>query len=442
MKPPVSRTPAACYQALFEALPGRLPATQPAWLEQRRKAAFDQLQANGFPTRRVEEWKYTDISALAERAFTLTDPAADTAAPPGQLPTADPDDLNVVFVNGIFAPAFSAAAVAAGVRIIRLHDLTDAVDADIGPATLPSTLLNLAFRRDGVRIEIDDRQRIDQRIHVLFLHAGDTAEALLAPYLEIAAGELSEAGFAITSRSDSTQSCLQVPLVTISAAAGAQLGISQVQNLNARSWQLGTTRIVQQRDSRVTHLEAALGAALGRHDLTALIDGPGAEVELDGLYALRDRQHTDFHTTITHAKPDARSRQVYKGILDDHACAVFNGAVKVSFGASGTDGYQLNRALLLSRDAQVNSKPELQIDNDDVRCSHGATIGQLDPQELFYLQSRGIPEALARDMLARAFVEDILFRQKDARQRRDLDALLDRYFEKRHARTDEDTGTP
>ncbi len=421
--------PGPAYAGMFAALRGA--AQEPAWLAARREAAFAQLGRDGFPTRFVEEWKYTDISALAARPLVLPAPAGagDVAA---AVPFLHADDLNVVFVDGRYAPERSNAAQAGELELVRLHDLAADPEAP-PPDALVSALLNAAFRTDGVQVRIPAGRKIERRIHFILIHASATPDVLLAPWISVAAGAAAEARLAVTSVSCSAAPCLHVPRVLVHAEAGAQLAISQAQILNPTAWQLATTRIEQRRDSRVVHLDAALGSALGRHDLTAVLLESNSEVELNGLYALQAQRHTDFHTLIEHRQPNCRSRQVYKGVLDGKAAAVFNGAVRVHPGASGTDGYQLNKALLLSREAQVFSKPELLIDNDDVKCSHGATIGQLDPQELFYLQSRGIPEPRARQMLARAFVEDVLFRQADARQRADLDALLDRYFGEAHA---------
>ena len=421
--------PGPAYAGMFAALRGA--AQEPAWLAARREAAFAQLGRDGFPTRFVEEWKYTDISALAARPLVLPAPAGagDVAA---AVPFLHADDLNVVFVDVRYAPERSNAAQAGELELVRLHDLAADPEAP-PPDALVSALLNAAFRTDGVQVRIPAGRKIERRIHFILIHASATPDVLLAPWISVAAGAAAEARLAVTSVSCSAAPCLHVPRVLVHAEAGAQLAISQAQILNPTAWQLATTRIEQRRDSRVVHLDAALGSALGRHDLTAVLLESNSEVELNGLYALQAQRHTDFHTLIEHRQPNCRSRQVYKGVLDGKAAAVFNGAVRVHPGASGTDGYQLNKALLLSREAQVFSKPELLIDNDDVKCSHGATIGQLDPQELFYLQSRGIPEPRARQMLARAFVEDVLFRQADARQRADLDALLDRYFGEAHA---------
>ena len=420
--------PGPAFAALFAA---QRRAPEPVWLAARREQAITQLGRDGIPTRFVEEWKYTDITALAARPLVAVEATAPGISP-AALPFWHEDDLNLVFVDGRFVPSLSNARQAGDLQLVRMVDLP--ADPETAPPdTLVSALLNAAFRTDGVQVRIPAGRRIDRRIHFLLVHASETPDVFLAPWMSIVAGAAAEARVAITSVSCSEAPCLHVPRTLVAADAGAQLSLSQSQVLNPSSWQLGTTRIEQQRDSRVVHLDAALGSGLGRHDLTAVLLESGSEVELNGFYALRERRHTDFHTLIEHRQPNCRSRQVYKGVLDDKAAAVFNGAVRVYPGASGTDGYQLNKALLMSREAQVFSKPELLIDNDDVKCSHGATIGQIDAQELFYLQSRGIPEPRARQMLARAFVEDVLFRQADARQRADLDALLDRYFGGAHA---------
>lgn len=416
------------YAALFAAC---RTGSEPDWLAARRQAAVGHLRENGLPTRSVEEWKYTDISPLSERTLVLPAETEVRGALPVGLPFWHADDLNIVFVDGRFAPEWSNVAQSHEIQLVRLSDLT--ADPEPTPSDISaSALLNAAFCCDGVLVRIPARRRLERRIHFILLHASETSDAILAPWLAVAAEEAAEAHIAITALSTSAEPCVHVPRALVTAAAGAQLVVSQSQVLNDRSWQLGTTRIEQRRDSRVTHLEAAFGAALARHDLAAVLLESGAEVELNGLYVQRERRHVDFHTWIEHRQPDCRSRQVYKGIVDDRAVAVFNGTVRVHPGASGTDGYQLNRALLMSREAQVFSKPELLIDNDDVKCSHGATIGQISAQELFYLQSRGIPEPQARHMLSRAFVEDVLFRHPDMRQRADLDALLNRYFSADH----------
>ncbi|HXK78593.1 MAG TPA: Fe-S cluster assembly protein SufD [Kiritimatiellia bacterium] len=412
------------YAALFNAQRGGV--LDPPWLAGRRDDAFARLQQSGLPTRHVEEWKYTDISFLAGQ--TPAAPVGDAVAvDPARLPMWHEDDLNIVLVDGRLQQELSPALESGLLEWARLGDLGK--NPETTPvAAHPAALLHAAFVHDGVLVRIPANAQLARRVHILLLHASLTPHALLAPWVAIFAGANSQARVVITAYSLSDAACLHLPRVMVSADSESNLAISQAQLLNTQSWQLATSRVELQRDAHVAHLEAGLGAALARHDLTAVLLESGARVELNGLYALDGKRHADFHTLIEHRQPNCSSRQVYKGILAGKAAGVFNGAVRVFPGASGTDGYQLNKALLMSREAQMFSKPELLIDNDDVKCSHGATIGQINPQELFYLQSRGIPEAQARHMLARGFVEDIMFQQGDDRLRADLDGALDRYF--------------
>ena len=413
------------YAALFDERRGG--AGEPAWLAERRGAAFARLQEGGLPTRRVEEWKYTDITALAERSPAVPEGGGAAAVEVERLPMWHGDDLNVVFVDGVLRRDLSPGLESGEVEWARLSDLAENPDP-AEPGGHPSALLHAAFAGDGILLRVPANARLERRLHILLLHASGVEQALIAPWVAVLAGANSEARAAVTAYSLGVAACLHVPRLLVGAEAGANLSVSQSQLLNTKSWQLATTRMEIGRDAHVSHLEAGLGAALSRHDLTAVLLESGSGVELNGLYALDGGRHADFHTLIEHRKPNCNSRQVYKGILAGKSAGVFNGAVKVHPGASGTDGYQLNKALLMSRDAQMFSKPELLIDNDDVKCSHGATIGQINPQELFYLQSRGIPEAQARHMLARGFVEDVMFRQGDERLRADLDKALDLYF--------------
>lgn len=418
------------YAALFARR--RAAGGEPAWLAARRDDAWARLQHEGLPTRAVEEWKYTNLAPLAERVLASPGDPQPARLNPAAIPFWHAEDLHLVFVDGRYSAEWSDASATGELEIVVANQLP--ADPEVKSADgLTATLLNSAFRSDSVLVRIPAKCRLSRRLHVLLLHATDMPDSLAAPWVALEAGALAEADVAITSFSVSPAASVQIPRTWVSVQPGSHLVLSQTQALNSQSWQLATTRIVQTRDSRVTHLDAALGAALARHDLTAILLESGSEVELNGLYALDQKRHADFHTLIEHRQPECRSRQVYKGILDGRATGVFNGAVRVHPGASGTDGYQLNKTLLLSKEAQMFSKPELLIDNDDVKCSHGATIGQLNEQELFYLQSRGIAEARARQILARGFVEDILFQQSDVRQQADIDRLLDHFFAGSHA---------
>jgi Fe-S cluster assembly protein SufD len=251
----------------------------------------------------------------------------------------------------------------------------------------------------------------------------------VTPRLVIDIGDLAEVQLAVTHASLQDGTVLNNGVVNIDVGSGAQVEFCHTQALSQAAYHVCTTRIRQQQDSALHALDVATGAALSRHDLSVSLEGPGSSVVLDGIMAARQRQVLDAHTTIEHMHPHCKSRQLYKSILDDRSSTVFNGLVRAHPGAMGTDGEQMNRNLLLSTKARANTKPELQIANDDVRCTHGATVGQISEQELFYLESRGIEPSMAREMLARGFVEEVLYRLDDTRRHADLHALLDRYFE-------------
>jgi Fe-S cluster assembly protein SufD len=408
----------------------------PEWLLDQRRAALDVLLRNGLPTRKTEDWKYTDTSMITGREWNYPPLNPDCLATvqqhhPGMLHS---DDLNIVLVNGIYCPALSNTDREDTIEVVSLRSplaeslLEAALAQPDTPMEQPFSTLNRAGWRDGVALTIAPGKRPPARIHLLLLHEGDTKNALITPRIVLSAGAGSDTTVAITHASCSPESCLSVPAIDLEIADNARLRLYQTQSLNTVSFHVGTLRITIGRDCLLQSLEAAFGGALARQNLTVAFNGPGSEAALSGIYTLNGDRLCDFHTAIIHRLPNCRSRQVYKGILDERATAVFNGAVQVAPHASGTDGYQLNRTLLRSPQARVFTKPELRIDNDDVRCTHGATVGQLDPRQLFYLQSRGIGLQQARDILARGFVEDLLFAVDSPRQREALDRCLDRFF--------------
>lgn len=409
----------------------------PEWLLGQRRAALELLLRNGLPTRKTEDWKYTDTSAITDREWNyppLDEDCMVTGHRHHPLEMLHADELNIVLVNGLFCPALSNIDNEETIELLPLRSplaeslLEAALAQPDAPMELPFSTLNRAGWRDGVALTIAPGKHPPARVQVLLLHDGDTPNALITPRLVIRAGAGSDATVAITHASSSRETCLNVPCIDVDIADGARLQLYQTHSLNKASYHAGTLRIALGRDSSLKSFEAAFGAALARQNLTVTFDAPGGEATLSGIYTLDGDRLCDFHTAIVHRQPNCRSRQVYKGILDERSTAVFNGAVQVAPGASGTDGYQLNRTLLRSPQARVFTKPELRIDNDDVRCTHGASVGQLDPRQLFYLQSRGIGPQQARDILARGFVEDLLFAIDSPRQREELDRCLNRHF--------------
>jgi Fe-S cluster assembly protein SufD len=218
--------------------------------------------------------------------------------------------------------------------------------------------------------------------------------------------------------------CFTNAVTEVVLSEGAVLDHYRLQEESERSFHIGTTEVRQGRDSRYSSCAVSIGAALARHNLNVRLEDEHTESALDGLYVVTGRQHTDSHTSINHAKPRCTSRQLYKGILDGESRAVFNGKVFVREGALLTDARQLNKNLLLSSEATVDTKPQLEIFADDVKCAHGATVGQLEEEELFYLMSRGLQPARARALLTYGFAEDVISKIRIPSVRKQLDELV------------------
>lgn len=426
------------FTRLYEARRGEASAKgEPAWLTARREAAFAKLVAAGFPTIRVEDWKYTNLRPLLEAHLAL--PRATTPAEVGNLlPRRLEDECEIIFVDGHFAPKHSRYDGLPGVRVVSLEDglqngmgerLRAQSEAVQPGDDSPFVCLNAALSGGGVYIEVARGAAIPKRLHVLFLTSGAQPGVLVSPRVLIDVGEGADVRVAQSHIGRPGAVSLTNVVTDLRVGAEGRLYYSKIQSEAPEAFHVSYTRCRQGAGSHVTHFDFSLGAKLARNDLYMGIDGEGAEVHLNGLYAVKDRQHLDHHTTVDHRVPRGTSRQVYKGILNGSARAVFNGRVCVQPGAKLTDGYQINQNLLLSRTATVDTKPQLEIANDDVKCTHGATIGQIAEDQRFYLQSRGIPPDLAVAMLSRGFVEDVLFLMRDKPLQDSLRGLLAGYFE-------------
>ena len=429
MKRPRAITPATHYGDMLSAVLAAKAACESPERLAERQDAFDRFQAQGIPTRRVEAWKYTDVSSLAERVFAPASPDPISRQKIEALPLYHAKDETLVFLFGIMQPELNRHPAGSALEIHPLHTVPDLP----APAPVPDNPfvdLNRALWSDGAVLRLPRNTKPAQRIHVIFAHATAAQPTICHPRLLIDLGEHAEARIAITHITLGDEACFSNAYLGITLQQGAHLDLVHSQLLNHASTHLGTTTITQQRDSELHCMDFNVGAALARHALSVTLAGEGATATLDGLYAVQGRQHVEAHTTTEHAQPNCSSRQLYKGLLDDRATAAFSGLVRVHPGATGTDGQQMNRNLLLSNDCLANSKPQLEISNDDVRCTHGATVGRLDDVELFYLQSRGIAPPAARDMLSRGFAEEVLYRLPDTKCHSDLHAILDHYFEK------------
>ncbi|HYJ47313.1 MAG TPA: Fe-S cluster assembly protein SufD, partial [Pyrinomonadaceae bacterium] len=287
--------------------------------------------------------------------------------------------------------------------------------------------LNTAFLEGGAFIHLPKGVSARAPLHLLFVTTENESPVASFPRVLIVADEGSSATVIESHASTGDDVYLTNAVVEIKLAQAARLTYYKVQRENLRAFHIATTSVELGRDSSFNSTTITLGAQLSRHDINVGLDGEGSECWVDGLYLVGDGQHTDTHSLIDHRRPHCTSRQLYKGILDGKSRAVFNGKVFVKRDAQQTDAQQTNRNLLLSREARVDTKPQLEIFADDVKCAHGATVGQLEEEELFYLASRGMHMDLARNLLTYGFAEEVIDKIKIESIRGQLDeAVLNR----------------
>jgi Fe-S cluster assembly protein SufD len=384
---------------------------EPEALTRLRREAFARFEALGWPTRQQEAWRLTDLSAL--QALTLQ-PPAEALIEAGILPTLeDVPAHRLAFVNGRFMPGLSHECVLPDqVSIASLREALTAhpervmahLDRVPGLEQQPFAALNTAFLDDGVFVHLPRGTALETPIH-LILHAtgGDMA---LHPRLLLVLEEGARATVVVEYRGAGRY--LNAPVTELTLGAGAALDFHQIQEESPQAFHLGGIRVQQDRDSQANLHLLSFGGQLARVDLDVLLDGEGANCLLNGLTLVRDRQYSDAHVRVEHARPHGASQQSFKCVLDGQARTVFDGMIHVRPHAQKTDARQSNRNLLLSKQAQANANPRLEILADDVKCGHGSTTGFLDPDAWFYLRARGIPAGQARALLVHAFANDSL----------------------------------
>jgi Fe-S cluster assembly protein SufD len=423
---------AAPYLADWEAFRRELPADEPAALAALRRSAIERFAVLGFPTTRQEEWRFTNLAPLARAAFQRA-AAAPRIDPAALAPWTFDAAARLVFVDGWFAPELSSVAPAAPDLVVAslagaLAREPQRLAALLGRHTpfaeRPFVALNTAFLRDGAVVLAPRGAVIERPLHLLYLSTPGSAAAPAVSYPRnlIVAGEGSQLTVVETYAGEGVYfSCGVTELV---AGAGAVVDHYKVQRDSREAYHLATLQVYGERDSAISSHSISIGGGLVRNDVNALLDGEGIDCILNGLYLAEGRQLVDNHMRVEHAKPHCASHELYKGILDGKARSVFNGLIHVHPGAQKTDAKQSNRNLLLSADAIANSNPRLEIFADDVKCTHGSTVGQLDDDAIFYLRSRGIGEDAARSLLTYAFAADVLARIKVEPVRHDLEEYL------------------
>jgi Fe-S cluster assembly protein SufD len=410
----------AHYRALFGEALGDLPGAATLPCRRLREESFARFEALGLPGPKAEAWKYTQLAPLAKLAFRLPTRIEVARADIAPFLIDDPA-ATLVFVNGRFASDLSDTLSAKnGITVASLDQALERGDRDC-LELLPEddeeralSALNGALAGGGCLIRLADQATMRGPVQLLFVSVGQDQPTLISPRNVVVLGDgakldLVESHVALGGGSNLTN---LVNRIVVGRAA--QLRHDRLQLGEAAGSLIGRTEYRIAADARLTQSLATLGGGLVRNEIAALVDGGGVELGLNGLYLTRERQHVDNAILVDHAKPGSVSDQFYKGVLDGQSHAVFAGKIIVRRDAQKTNAYQANNNLLLSPDVEIDTKPELEIFADDVKCSHGATSGELDERELFYLRSRGLDPDTARSMLTFAFADEVLERFANA----------------------------
>lgn len=420
------------YVSAFANFAANGVSTNPPWLLDIRKRAIVDFESAGFPTARRgnELWKYTDVRSLASEAFVLPPHNGHEHVDftPYDLPC--PRVHQLVFVDGHYAAdlstepptqaAYQAATIGRRSEGLIVARLSEAIDGEMSlvqehlaqTATANANAfaaLNTAFMDDGAVVYIPDGVSAYEPIYLLFLTSSHTASAMTNPRVLIVAGENSHATIvqSYESLSANTAPYLTNAVTEIVARPGSSLRHYRLQREATNAYHIASTHATLGRDSNLASVTLDLGGGLTRHDQSVTLAESGAEISLNGLYIGSGRRHIDNHTFIDHAVPDTTSNEVFKGIMTDASHGVFVGHVLVREGASRSVAHQVNKNLVLSDEAEVDSQPKLEIFTDDVQCTHGAAVGRLDPIALFYLNSRGLDTLAAQELLIHGFVSQV-----------------------------------
>ncbi|MCB2156331.1 Fe-S cluster assembly protein SufD [bacterium] len=423
------------YAAEFAELSKELAAAEPSWLTEIRKVAFERFAALGVPTRRQEEYGYTSLDPIAEKPFSVTGTtAAVTADKLTPFLYGDLEAHLLVFVDGRYQPELSKIGdLPAGVTVKSLMDvLTNDADS-IRPhlaqyadyQSYAMIALNTALMTGGTFIHLPAGVKVETPIHILNLVVGGDQPTSSQTRNVLVAEDDSSA--TIIESWIGTGNAQTFTNTVLEAAVGANTDIDhyKLQREHVENgYHYSSLYVTQGDNSRFRSHSFAMGGALVRNDVFGYLDGEGIDCIFNGLLIGTGKQHIDNFMQVDHAKPNCDSHELYKGILDDNATAVFRGRIHVHPDAQKTDAKQTNQNLLLSDNAQAVAKPQLEIYADDVKCTHGATIGELDDSALFYLRSRGIPSKSARNMLIRAFAGDVTERVHVDQVRETVEEIL------------------
>jgi len=432
---PLIKTSAVYGSAFDEAVTRR--ADEPSWLRDFRETSFAHFQAVGFPTVAEEEWKYTNVASIAKSDFAPVIQVNGTALTKEGLREWSYQEApaRLVFVNGVLRRDLSSAGELPD-EVTAIDLVAAANDSQFAAVVRTSferrtesangfVALNNSLFAGGLFLQLKRNAVVAAPIHLLFLaESGRGKTPAASPRVVVYAEPNSSATIIESYASAGAGPYLTNAVIDFVVEDSAQIQHYKVQRESADGFHIATTSATLGPKAKYETTSINLGGAISRHDIDVVMDHEGAECAVDGLYMVAGLQHHDTHSVIDHRQPHCTSRQLYKGMLDGKSRAVFNGKVFVRHGAQQTDAQQTNKNLLLSKDAQVDTKPQLEIYADDVKCTHGAAIGQLSEDELFYLESRGINPSLARNMLTYGFAEEVIEKIAIESIKRELDSVV------------------
>ncbi len=423
------------YLQEFDSLVGKGALNGPPWVREIRQRAIGEFAESGFPAARAEKWRFTNFSKLVETPFALRNGSEGRAA--STALTADPlgdwGEHRVVFVDGKYAPKLSSVdELPKGIYAGSLSAGASADNAFVAgnlgrvaePSDSPFTALNAAFMSDGAVLVVPPGVVLAEPIHFLHLTSGACTDAVTHVRNLFVIGANAEVSVLQRFSGVGETRYWTNAVTEIILGSGARLNANRTQVEGSGGFHTATTHCRQERDSRFSLTTVELGAELSRHDTVVVLSGTGASCSVNGLVQLQQRQHVDNHTIIQHAAPHCRSREAFNGIFDDSSHGVFTGRIIVNEGAQQTDSAQSSRNVLLSEKARADAQPKLEIFADDVKCTHGATVGPIDEEAWFYLRSKGLSAESARMMLIYGFAGEILESIGNSELRKRVDVLL------------------
>ena len=389
------------------------------WFAKQRQSAFDIFRESGFPNTKNKDWKYTDVKPIARNVFSNIT-GNDVAISDDNLEVSlfkNLECINLVFINGAYSEKHSniknisnktviknmANALVNDESSLKKH-MTQYASADAGPFEA----LNIAFIQDGAYINIPANMSIEKPINITFISTDNSNKFATHPRNLIILGENSNATVIENYVGNGDADYFTNSVTETVLLQGSSLKHYKIQQESSNAFHIANLNTSQSKDSRFESHSISVGGALVRNNIDASLDEEGAEIIMNGLYITENTQHVDNHTRVDHLKPHTRSHQNYRGVLNGKSRGVFNGKVIVHPQAQKIEAYQNNANLLLSNDAEIDTKPELEIYADDVKCTHGATVGQLDNNMLFYLRSRAVDEQTAKNLLTYAFADEII----------------------------------